>query len=78
MKDLVERHNKKCNEYELMEENVSNLRSELDQAKETINIQNKVTEEAKENHLKYHLLEEQMEVGILLKSHFRIPYHHTF
>ena len=63
-KGLTERFNVKCAEYETLETKLCGVKEELKEALQTIDAQEKVRVEAKENQVKCCVLEEQIEVSV--------------
>ena len=61
---ITEKFNSKCFEYDSLERELCGVKDALNEALQTIDAQEKVREEAKENQVKCCLLEEQIEVSV--------------
>ena len=69
-KGLSEKFNAECVAYETLERELCGVKEALKEALHTVDAQEKVRGEAKDNQVKCYVLEEQIEVGVIFIYEF--------
>jgi hypothetical protein len=78
-KGLSEKFNAKCVAYETLERELCGVKETLKKALHTVDAQEKVRGEAKDNQVKCYVLEEQIEVSIRFMNFLEVlPGYHYF